>query len=387
MLADVAVADAVTRRVGALARELRRAGARTGVGQLLRAHEALSAVDAADAEQAYLALRASLCSSQGELARFDGAYRRAFGVALPQNSVEGAGRPQAIDATVCEGRDASSELLEPSAYERGDDEDPEPVARARASWQEVLRRKDFAAMTRAERAEAERLVRALATATPLRRSSRRRRAHGHRGMLDPSATLRAALHCAGEPVRLVRRVRVLAPRRLVLVCDVSGSMAEYAGPLLHYAHASLRLRPRVEAFTFGTRLTRVTPALRERDPDAAVRRVTHVVADWSGGTRIGEAIAQLNRAYVRFVGRGALVLILSDGWETGDPELLAAELARLRRTSYRLVWCNPLKGHAGYEPLAAGMASALRYVDHFLEGHDVRAYERLARLIGGVAHG
>ncbi len=196
--------------------------------------------------------------------------------------------------------------------------------------------------------------------------------------------MRASLRTAGEPVDRRWRAPTTRPRQLVLVCDVSGSMEPYARMLLQYLQASVAARRRVEAFVFGTRLTRVTRELAGRDPDAALARAGEAVADWSGGTRIGEALATLNREHGRRVGRGAVVVILSDGWDRGDPGELAAEAARLRRCAAMLVWLNPLKAAPDYEPLARGMAAALPHVDHFLAGNSLASLAQLADLLEGA---
>jgi uncharacterized protein with von Willebrand factor type A (vWA) domain len=158
-------------------------------------------------------------------------------------------------------------------------------------------------------------------------------------------------------------------------------MAPYARMLLMYLQASVAARARVEAFVFGTRLTRVTRELAGRDPDRALQRAADAVHDWSGGTRIGDAIAELNRVHGRRIGRGALVVILSDGWDRGDPELLAAEMARLRRCSHRVVWLNPLAADPRYEPLTRGMQAALPHVDHLIPGNSLASLETLAALM------
>jgi uncharacterized protein with von Willebrand factor type A (vWA) domain len=172
----------------------------------------------------------------------------------------------------------------------------------------------------------------------------------------------------------------------VLVCDVSGSMEPYARMLLSYMQACVSARRRVEAFAFGTRLTRVTRELRARDPDAALASAAGAVADWSGGTRIGDSLATLNREHGGRVGRGALVVLLSDGWDRGEPEVLAAEMRRLRRCAHRVVWLNPLKAGPDYEPLTRGMVAALPHVDRFLAGNSLASLEELAKLMeGGLA--
>jgi uncharacterized protein with von Willebrand factor type A (vWA) domain len=167
----------------------------------------------------------------------------------------------------------------------------------------------------------------------------------------------------------------------VLVCDVSGSMEPYARVLVSYLHALISARRRVEAFAFGTRLTRITRELGGRDPQCALDRAVGAVADFSGGTRIGDAIATLNRRHGGVVGRGAVVVVCSDGWDRGDPAELAAEMARLHRCAHRLVWLNPLKAAAGYEPLVAGMRAALPHVDDFVAGNTLRSLTQVAALM------
>ncbi|MDW5594705.1 VWA domain-containing protein, partial [Conexibacter stalactiti] len=220
---------------------------------------------------------------------------------------------------------------------------------------------------------------------PERRSRRLRHARsgarGHRP--DLPATVRASLRHGGEPLERRWRAPARAPRPLVLVLDVSGSMAPYAHLLLAYAQAAVTARRRVEAFLLGTRLTRVTRELRSKDVDGALERATRAAPDFGGGTRIGAGIGALNRGHGRRLGRGAVIVILSDGWDRGDPAELAAELARLRRSAHRLVWLNPLKARPGYEPLARGMAAALPHVDEFLEGHSLGSLEALAELLEG----
>jgi uncharacterized protein with von Willebrand factor type A (vWA) domain len=167
----------------------------------------------------------------------------------------------------------------------------------------------------------------------------------------------------------------------VLVCDVSGSMEPYARMLLQYLQAWVAARRRVEAFVFGTRLTRVTRELRGRDPDAAVARAAAAVLDWSGGTRIGASLAELNHEHGRRIGRGSVTILLSDGWDRGDPEQLAEEMARLARCSHSVIWLNPLKAHPGYEPLTRGMQAALPHVDHFIAGNSIASLEELAEVL------
>jgi len=171
---------------------------------------------------------------------------------------------------------------------------------------------------------------------------------------------------------------------VVIIADISGSMAPYSRPLLRYAHAAVSGRTKVEAFALGTRLTRLTRELDTRDPDDALRRAADSVEDWSGGTRLGEGLSQFNDQWgTKGMARGAVVVLLSDGWDRGDPQELAAEMARLARVAYRIVWVNPLKASEGYAPLARGMAAALPYVDDFIEGHSLDSLEQLSLVLSG----
>ncbi len=249
----------------------------------------------------------------------------------------------------------------------------------------MLRDKNFAEYSHAEFAEAQRMMAELRLAGAMRRSRRRRR--GHRpGRPDLRRTVRLALSSGGEPIRRSWLVPAHQPRRVVLLCDVSGSMEPYARALLRFLHAAVVARGagRVEAFAVGTRLTRLTRELAWRDPDEALARASRAVADWSGGTRLGAGLKVFNDRYgIRGMARGAVVVVLSDGWDRGDPTALATEMARLRRVAHRVIWVNPLKAAPGYAPLAQGMAAALPHIDQLVPGHSLRALEDLAGLIGG----
>jgi hypothetical protein len=252
----------------------------------------------------------------------------------------------------------------------------------RFSAVEVLRQKDFASYSDEELAQAQQLMTSLRLAGPPRRSLRLRPTSRTRGRPDLRRTVRASLRAGGEPMRRAWREPGERLRRLVLLLDVSGSMEPYARALLRFTQAAVAGRQRVEAFALGTRLTRITRELGTRDPDRAVQRAAERVVDWSGGTRLGECLRRFNDEWgVRGVARGAIVVVLSDGWDRGDPEVLGDQMARLSRVAHSIVWVNPLKVTPGYAPLARGMAAALPYVDHFVEGHSVAALEELARVI------
>lgn len=260
----------------------------------------------------------------------------------------------------------------------GEDEPPVIQATLTFSEREVLRHKDFADMTGEELEQIKSLMAALVWKLGMR-SSRRLRVG--RGMaVDMRRTLRRNLKYGGEVLHWERRDRKVKPRPLVIIADISGSMERYTRLLLHFIYSlSEGLDQKVEAFVFSTRLTRITRYLHERDVDAAFRQVARQVPDWSGGTRIGEALKSFNFDWTRRVlGQGAIVLLISDGWDRGDPDLLRDEMARLQRSSYRLIWLNPLLGSDEYEPLTRGMQTALPYVDDFLPVHNLASLEDLA---------
>lgn len=338
-----------------------------------RVQAMLAAVDALGVTSptgVYWGGRLALCAEPDDIPTYDAAFRAYF-------------EDQPVAATT---RDAPAAQPVVSLFQTdaGTGEGGEPdreLPHAVASDVELLRQRDVTALTTAERDEMRRLL-ALLAPSPSPRVARRQRA-APRGVVDPARTVARMLRHAGEPSRLARRTRQRKPRRLVLLVDVSGSMAPYADALLRFAHAAVRRRPATsEVFTIGTRMTRITRPLRLRDPDAALAASSRAIPDWSGGTRLGEAVkAFLDRWGQRGVARGAVVVVFSDGWERGDPALLAAQMRRLARLAYRVVWVNPHKGKAGYAPLAGGMAAALPYLDEFVAGHSFGALEELVRVI------
>jgi len=248
------------------------------------------------------------------------------------------------------------------------------------SQAEVLRQKDFDTLTETEMAEVRRLIRLMRLPAGLTRS-RRARAGGN-DELDMRRLLRRSLRFGGELLIFSWKSPRLRPRPLVLLCDISGSMERYTRLLLNFAYALKNASTRVEAFVFATRLTRITRMLRSHDVDAALNRVTASIDDWSGGTRIGEAIESFNRRYARRVlGHGATVAIISDGWDRGDAAQMRHAIARLQRSCHRLIWMNPLMGAPGYEPLTLGLQAALPFVDDFLPAHNLANLEALGTLL------
>lgn len=280
------------------------------------------------------------------------------------------------------GRDGEAlDELADEADEERESPDRAPM-RAEYSARERLRRKDFARLTEEERRRVEALIARHPWRPPTRRARRQRQGGPHPHRLDLRRTWRRALRHGGEPISLAWRTRKVKPRPLVVLCDVSGSMEPYSRLLLQFVYALGAKDAPVEAFAFGTRLTRITRALSTRDVDAALRRVTDLVLDFDGGTRIGDALRRFNVDWSRRVlRRGAIVLVISDGWDRGDLELLEREVARLHRSCHRLLWLNPLLGSPGYEPLTPGIRAILRHVDDFLPVHDLASLEQLGELL------
>ena len=268
--------------------------------------------------------------------------------------------------------------------DEGDDADgnDDEVIELRFSATEILRHKDFADYSPDELAHAHELMTHLRLVGAPRASLRQGPTARRTSMPDIRRTVRSAIRAGGEPIERHHLAPTPRLRRLVLLLDVSGSMEPYARGLLRFVHAAVAGRQKVEAFALGTRLTRITRELTSRDPDTALRAAGERVTDWSGGTRLGSGLRQFNDEWgVRGLARNSIVVILSDGWDRGEPQQLSAEMERLQRVTHRLIWVNPLKVTPGYAPLARGMAAALPYVDRFVEGHSVAAMEQLTRVI------
>lgn len=283
--------------------------------------------------------------------------------------------PQAMGATADRDEERGDE-----EDDQEDDEDAPETVLAAASSDEHLRTKDFSAWTPEELASLHDLMARLAVRAPTRPG--RRHVAGDAGRrMDVRATLRRAHRTGGDPVAHVMRTRKVRRHRIVLLADVSGSMESYSRAYLHLLHGAVR-STRAEAFVFATRLTRLTRVLQTTDPDEALRRTALVAPDWSGGTRIGEALRRFNDEHGRRgLARGAVVVIVSDGWEREDPALVGEQMERLARLAHRVVWANPRAATEGFEPLAGGMAAALPHVDEFVSGHSVDALEALLAVI------
>ncbi len=364
-------------------RLLRRAGLAVDPDQTRTFTQALGLLGVARKGDVRAAGRAIYVRRREDRPTFDEAFelfwrRRAYGSALAgrlPRLVQSERRPGGLDLSADTGlgaeRRAPVEILVP----RG------------SSSLERLRLADFGELTAAEERDALRMISALRPRLPLR-PARRGRVARHGGRLAMRRMLRRSLATGGQPLawRWIRRTR--RPRPIILICDISGSMERYSRFLLRFAHALARSGAPVEVFVFGTRLTRITRQLRVRSADEALRRVAHTVVDWSGGTRIGESLRELNLRWARRTIRsGAVALLVSDGWERGDPALLEREMARLNRNTHRLVWLDPLASRAGFEPLTQGLVAALPHVDEFLPCANIASLERLAVVLGGVQQG
>ncbi|MEP7202664.1 MAG: VWA domain-containing protein [Ilumatobacteraceae bacterium] len=359
------------------ARVLRGASILVPIGNVLMFVEALGRVGMSERSHVYWAARSTLVHRPEDFALFDRAFDVFWDHARADDFLEDE---EAIKITLATDED-DDEDHDDQPGQLNDD----PTLALRFSATEVLRDKDFGAYDDAELAVAQQLMSRLRFAGPPRRSYRfRSSSRGSRP--DLRATLRSAIGAGGEPIRRYWQEPGERMRRLVLLLDVSGSMEPYARAMLRFVHAAVAGRQRVEAFSLGTRLTRVTKELNSRDPDLALRQASERVKDWSGGTRLGECLRRFNDEWgVRGLARGAIVVILSDGWDRGDPAVLGEQMCRLQRVTHDLIWVNPLKVTPGYAPLARGMAAALPYVDHFVEGHSLAAMEELATVISGVS--
>lgn len=278
---------------------------------------------------------------------------------------------------------------EPRSSERASNQ-PQPIVDRALTFSEteVLKQKRFDQMSEQELQAARKLLYGFVWNPPERRS--RRLKPGGREQLDLRRSFRRSLKHQGELVVLERRLRKYKPRPIVALADVSGSMERYARMLLHFLHAFSLEQTRqgvrqIETFTFGTRLTRITRTLKKRSVDEALAEVGQQVKDWSGGTRIGACLHSFNHTWAkRVLGRGAIVLVISDGWDQGDPELLAFEMERLQKSCYRLIWLNPLIGTPGYQPLTRGLIAAMPHIDDFLPVHNLNSLERLVEVLAHV---
>ncbi len=371
-------------RLGAFARLLHDAGLEAGPRRLTDATRALAFIDLKQQTDFRSALRSVFVSRKEDIPTFEAAFDIFWAPPDPRASagmIPGRGRPLPVPP---ERAKVWANALGLNTSQMNREQDPKEFTASSSGYsaEELLRHKDFEQMTWAETEQ----VRRLLEQAPWRLSERRtRRLRSSRaGRIDLRRSARHAIRSSGELITLFRRRPRVRRRPLVLICDVSGSMERYSRLLMIFAHAIAR-REDLEAFVFSTRLTRITRLLRQRDLDRALESVSKGVHDFSGGTRIGDALGDFNRHWSRRVlGHGAVVVIISDGWDRGDPTRLRAELIHLRRSAHRLIWLNPLLGSEGYQPVTRGMAAALPYCDDFLAAHNVQALEDLGGLLAGL---
>jgi uncharacterized protein len=368
----------VTRVLVGFGTALREAGVAVSTGQVTSFCRAVARLDPADAEDLYWAGRTCLISRHEDVPAYDAAFRRYFAHARDGLRLTTSGAlPRSAEFEA-----PRAELVRTSVARRNSD----ASIGGRASDAELLRHKHFRDCTPDELAALHALMGRLRLTPPLRR--RRRSRSARRGdELDVRRLVRRTLRSSVAPPRPPLRKPRFRPRRMILILDISGSMADYSRALLQFAHsATAGSVPGTEVFCFGTRLTRITRELRRRDPDQALSQAAEAVLDWDGGTRIGESLQTFTRAWGRRgLGRGAVVIICSDGLECGEPARLEQAMARLSRLAYRIVWVNPLKGDPRYQPIARGMRAALPHVDAFVSGHDLASLEELADLLPRLA--
>jgi uncharacterized protein with von Willebrand factor type A (vWA) domain len=380
---------------GAFSRRLHDAGVPVTVERAARFAEALALVKPVSRRRLYWTARAVLVTDSAQVKAFDSVFWSVFGAGdLPDRferdelqtvlsapdespSFERRTVPKSSGPTGLRPSDTS-----PAPSEGRQEADAGEVAVPLApSDEEILRSKRFDALSPEELARLYRLMGRLEVATPRRRTRRsQRERRGER--MDMRRTLRGSMRTAGDPIRLAQRRRRVVRRRMVLLCDISGSMEPYARAYLQFLTCAAGSGPNAETFVFATRLTRLTRALRSRSPERAIQRAAEAAPDWSSGTRIGDALKAFNdRHGRRGMARGAVVVILSDGWERGDPALVAREMERLSRLAYRIVWVNPRASASGFSPRAGGMAAALPHCDALVSGHSLEALDEVVQAI------
>lgn len=370
-------------------RELREHGLAIPVQASVNYADALDVMSRSKLSEVYWAGRVTLLSNPKDIPVYDEVFQRYWGrfwgadgmmveIEQEQLAVGYDMEDDLEDSSEEESEQAEDDTSEDDATEDG----PAEIIAVRYSRAEVLADKDFSQCTPEELAEMTSLFAQLRLGGAKVLSRRLRPSLHARGPLDIRQTVSRGLRTSGELLRWYHAQPRERLRRLVLLVDVSGSMASYARALLRFTHAAVAARRRTEVFAMGTRLTRLTRELATHDPDAALAGAAEAVLDWSGGTRLGDALAEFNTRWgIPGMARGAVVVILSDGWDRGDPDAISEQMTRLQRAAHKLIWVNPLKATPDYAPLARGMAAALPYVDHFVSGHSFNALQELAEII------
>lgn len=402
-----AMRPVIARNLTRFGRRLRVAGINVGSGSIIELFDALSVVGMGRKDDVYAASKALLVQRPDQIATFDREFVRFWQDLLsplpplyskptgkdaetpaerPEQQAGDDSRKPEPSEDAADDDNATSLAVSSSDVDSDETEEqdvlPEDVLVYSAG--EALRKKDFGQFTPDEIAIARRAMEKMHWRIGTRKTRRLKRAPNG-DMIDFRSMLRTSMRQGGVPLELRYKERKERMRPLVLICDISGSMDRYSRILLQFVHTLESGLDNVEVFVFGTRLTRITRELRKRNVDRALDDVTAAVDDWSGGTRIGESIREFNFRWSRRVLRsGATVILISDGWDRGDPQLLGAEMARLQRACRRLIWLNPLLGATGYQPLTQGIKAALPYVDHFMPVHNLQSLEALAELLGSV---
>jgi uncharacterized protein len=361
------------------ARELRSAGIAAGTGDVLTYLSAMSPLDPSDLVDLYWAGRTTLVSRRDDIGVYDEVFRRYF-------LAQGAPAAALLTLRASAAAEVEAAMVMPGTEPGPEVDEEKPALGWMASDVDVLKHRSFAACTPAELAALRRIM-ARIKLTPPQRRTRRSRAAAKGHPPDLRKTIRSAMRMHGEPADLYFRQRTMRLRPLILILDVSGSMADYSRHLLQFAHSAKQASAKVEVFCFGTRLTRITKALNHRRPDSALEQAAAAVVDWDGGTRIGQSL----EVFARRFGRGGLcrsgvVVICSDGLDRGDPAQLAAAMERLSRLCYRLVWLNPHKGDdPHFRPSTVGMMVAAPHIDLLLSGHDLASLEQLAQMLPALS--
>jgi uncharacterized protein with von Willebrand factor type A (vWA) domain len=381
--------------VGAFSQRLHEAGMPVTPSQTQQYARSLGLTKPVSRRRLYWTTRAVFVTGFIQLPIFDRVFREVFGSAAKNDfddsevELEPAPPSDSTETPESDRDDMDSESsggsdLSQSSSGKSDDEDEAEeieVPILSASEEEELSQKHFSALEAHELAALYRLMVRLDLATPLRRTRRRQKGR-HGEHMDMRRTLRNSLRTGGDPIKLARRRRRVHKRRLVMLCDISGSMEPYARAYLQFLHCARASGPDAEAFVFATRLTRLTKQLAGRNPQRAIRRATEAAPDWSSGTRIGDALKSFNdRHGRRGMARGAVIVILSDGWERGDPEIVGREMERLARLAYRIVWVNPRVSAPGFAPKAGGLVAALPYCNALVSGHSLNALDEVADAI------
>ncbi|HSR85055.1 MAG TPA: VWA domain-containing protein [Streptosporangiaceae bacterium] len=356
-------------------RELRGAGLTVGTGDVLTYCSAMLPLDPSDLLDLYWAGRTTLVSRRDDIPTYDRVFRQFF-------LAEGAPGAALLMLKAAAAAEAEAALIVPGTEPGPEEEEEKPLLGWMASDVDTLKHRSFAACTPAELAALRRIMARIRLTPPRRRTRRTRPASAGRKP-DLRKTVRESMRMHGEPAELFFRQRRTRLRPLILILDVSGSMADYSRHLLQFAHTAKHAAAKVEVFCFGTRLTRITKALEHRRPDTALEQAAQTVVDWDGGTRIGQSLDTFVRRWGRGgLCRGGVVVICSDGLDRGDPEILAAAMARLSRLSYRIVWLNPHKGDdRNFRPSTLGMMVAAPHIDLLLSGHDLASLEQLAEML------